>query len=1043
MNRQECINSLQNTYQQQNTDTVSLSKITTEARGAEKTDCLQLLWWTAKINLLMQTFTKNPTTHSSASTQQTTPETIQTVEDTSRTTQAKDYTILWGEILIAVVFAYLVRNILKKFLYLLYDITNSHRITYYKVLLPRGEGKVDREESKEIAKDMKEKIGRMGQVFSNLSRLWALSATDDIMRVIFKKPKISCIYNYEDGRLHFIIATYPEYESIVHSAIGSQYPDASIEVTEKPKIFGKKYNEIIPLESEKQSFYTIKMYKTANDDQMNNIVDAIWSLSKYDTANIVMTVKPVSESRNNQAKKQVSRLYKNLSIDSPRSILRKPRKRIMFLIKWPQKQKNEDDVGIVRMVKAQEDTLNAMAEEAGTRAFETSIMLVISSDDALRAENGLKSVISAYSVYTDEYGNELKYPTTTADIVPWLVKPIRKIMVNNLITHIFYISNIFSINELASLFHFPAKIYNRSDAIQWLDYKVLPAPENIPSFENENGYIITGVIAEKYKNGDIAEILEEDKYLNNKDVGTKKIREEKLVPIEKLSKEQQQKVKVIEQDGQKMAKVTVEKEVKWFKLYNDGIFLGVNIFRNTLSPVYMKRNDRTRHHYMIGKSGTWKSVFLESLARQDARNGDGFCLIDPHGDLAEGILQYIPKERAKDVVYFDAGDELRPMGLNLYEINSLDEADRTVNDATEIFLKMFGPEIFGPRIQEYFKYGSLTLMEDFEDRPTLLDVPRLFTDEAYREYKIKKVTNPVVKNFREKTYNAMGDREKQEIIPYFTSKFVSFNTNRLIRNIIGQTKSAFNFDDIMNNKKILLISLSKGKIGELNAQLLGMIIVSKIYNAAMARARIPEEERKDFYLYVDEFQNFISGTFADILSEARKYRLSLIMAHQYIAQLEWGWSNNIWQDKWWKSDVKAAVFGNVGTMMSFKVGAPDAEFLEKEYVPILAAWDIVGIANYKSYIKLNIDNSTSRPFSMNSVYTKDYKNKKIVPILKEYSAKKYGRKREFIDAEIQARLGLTVDETSLPETTTPQTNTTETQNTQQENTQEKNTTQNQ
>jgi type IV secretory pathway TraG/TraD family ATPase VirD4 len=183
-------------------------------------------------------------------------------------------------------------------------------------------------------------------------------------------------------------------------------------------------------------------------------------------------------------------------------------------------------------------------------------------------------------------------------------------------------------------------------------------------------------------------------------------------------------------------------------------------------------------------------------------------------------------------------------------------------------------------------YNLMTLMEDFEDKPTLLDVPRLFTDDAYREYKVKKVQNPVVKNFREKTYNAMGDREKQEIIPYFTSKFVSFNTNRLIRNIIGQTKSAFDFSDVMNNGKILLISLSKGKIGELNAQLLGMIIVSKIYNAAMARARMAEEDRKDFYLYVDEFQNFISGTFADILSEARKYRLSLIMAHQYIAQLE-------------------------------------------------------------------------------------------------------------------------------------------------------------
>jgi hypothetical protein len=240
--------------------------------------------------------------------------------------------------------------------------------------------------------------------------------------------------------------------------------------------------------------------------------------------------------------------------------------------------------------------------------------------------------------------------------------------------------------------------------------------------------------------------------------------------------------------------------------------LGANIYRNNFSPVYMKREDRTRHHYCIGKSGTGKSVFLQTLARQDIWNGDGLCLIDPHGDLAEDILAYVPKERAKDIVYFDAGNEERPMGLNLYEIATLDEADRTVNDATEIFIKMFGPEIFGPRIQEYFKYGSLTLLEDFEDRPTLLDVTRLFTDEAYREYKVKKVTNPVVRNWREKTFNAMGDREKQEIIPYFSSKFVSFNTNRLIRNIIGQTKSAFTFEDIMDNRKILIINLSKGKI---------------------------------------------------------------------------------------------------------------------------------------------------------------------------------------------------------------------------------------
>lgn len=420
----------------------------------------------------------------------------------------------------------------------------------------------------------------------------------------------------------------------------------------------------------------------------------------------------------------------------------------------------------------------------------------------------------------------------------------------------------------------------------------------------------------------------------------------------------------------------------------------------------MLKKDRTRHYYIVGKSGTGKSVFIDSMVRQDIWAGNGCCVIDPHGDLVESILQYIPKERAKDVVYFDAGNEERPMGLNLYEITSLNQSDRIVNDATEMFLKMFGPEIFGPRIQEYFKYGSLTLLEDMEDPATLLDVPRLFTDETYRDIKVKKVKNPVVRNFWEKTYNAIGDREKQEIIPYFTSKFVSFITNSLIRNIIGQTKSAFNFRQIMDEGKILLVNLSKGKIGELNAQLLGMILVSNIYNAAMSRQDIDEDKRRDFYLYVDEFQNFVTNTFADILSEARKYKLALIMAHQYIAQLDGGGGNNVGESGGGKKSVKDAVFGNVGTMQSFKIGAPDAEFMEKEYAPVLSAQDIVGISNYKAYIKLNINNSTSRVFSMNAINTSDYQNKKAAQILMEYSAKKYGRKKEFVEAEIEARLGI-------------------------------------
>jgi len=291
-------------------------------------------------------------------------------------------------------------------------------------------------------------------------------------------------------------------------------------------------------------------------------------------------------------------------------------------------------------------------------------------------------------------------------------------------------------------------------------------------------------------------------------------------------------------------------------------------------------------------------------------------------------------------------------------------------------------------------------MEDKEEGATLIDVPRLFTDDEFMKYKVSKVKNPVVKAFWEQEYAHTGERERQEMIPYFSSKFGPFITNSIMRNTIGQTKSAFNFREVMDNQKILLINLSKGKMGDLNTQLLGLIVVARIQMAAMSRVDMPEKDRKDFYLYVDEFQNFATDSFCSILSEARKYRLGLIMAHQYIKQLE----------KKQDTSIRDAVFGNVGTLMSFKVGAEDAEYLQKEYSPTLTAEDILGIANYKAYIKLNIKNTTSRPFSLQTIYDMKDANPKIGNIVKEYSRIKYGRKKEFVDEEIAARIGIDIDD---------------------------------
>ena len=1060
----------------------NLSKLTSTAWGAQKTECLKEMGGYSQISVFLSNVDKygserpNSLKNTQASSEQVAPvipsqntqkeEKNQTSSVVSGQNQASDHgqmiqnlktQYLTGEtakivdqgletmhqvgqrigygflVILAII---LLTWIGRVFMRYIYSFLNTSRMIYLKVMLPKTDGKTDREQEKEIARDMKEKVSRMSQLYSGLHKISDLSTKESMMHKIFGKQKLVMIYQYEQGQLSFIIGTYPEYQGIVESAISAQFANCSLERVKKPDPFQKKYSDIMPLEPEKDPVYTIKTFKQVPDDPINNVIDTMSKVSIYDTVTAILVIKPEDSSYNAKRQKAADRLYKNLSLYETtlwsRSTWLNPFKLLSVIFmgrtgKLVANQKEEANVTMVRMVKAKEEALNTIGEEAGNPIYKSGLLIVSSSDVKGQAKQNLKAMESAYNVYTDEYANRLSDDNTKHDMFPWIFQPLWRIGVGYYLTGFFYKYSYFSTNELSSLYHFPDSIYNRSPIIEWMQYKVLPAPANLPQFSDDerNGKVMTGILAEKFKDGNLSDILKD--YTNHRAVTSREIKEEKLTPLAEYqtahpgvisevdSKQIINGLEIITKGEEQFVKEIVDKKTVYgYKLYKNAVLLGTNIYRNQLSPVYMKREDRTRHHYMIGKSGTWKSVFLQTIARQDLWNGDGICLIDPHGDLAEDVLSFVPKERAKDVVYFDAGNEDRPMGLNLYEINSLDEADRTVNDATEIFLKMFGPEIFGPRIQEYFKYGSLTILEDFEDRPTLLDVVRLFTDEAYREVKVAKVTNAVVRNRRERTYNAMGDREKAEIIPYFSSKFVSFNTNRLIRNIIGQTKSAFNFDDVMNNQKILLVNLSKGKIWEMNAQLLGMILVSKIYNSAMGRAKLDPKDRKDFYLYVDEFQNFVSGTFADILSEARKYRLGLIMAHQYIAQLETGKGNG----EWGKSDVKAAVFGNVGTMMSFKIGAPDAEFMEKEYAPLLWPQDIVGIANYKSYIKLNIDNATSKVFSMNSIYTKDYQNKKIAPLLMEYSSKKYGRAREFVDAEISNRLwvGSDIGVDDLPST---------------------------
>lgn len=425
----------------------------------------------------------------------------------------------------------------------------------------------------------------------------------------------------------------------------------------------------------------------------------------------------------------------------------------------------------------------------------------------------------------------------------------------------------------------------------------------------------------------------------------------------------------------------------------EGVILGEVEYRGKKTLVRIKRGDRTRHTYIIGKSGSGKSVLLTQMAMQDIENGEGVGVIDPHGELVEDILEHIPKERADDVVIFDPSDFERPMGLNMLEYETDDQKDFAVQEMVAIFYKLFGEEMIGPMFEHYMRNAMLALMEDKEAGATLIEVPRMFTDDKFRRERVAKVKNLIVKSFWEGEYEqSQQGQQAADMLSYVISKIGRFLTNDIMRNIIGQPKSAFNLRDIMDNQKILLVNLSKGKIGEVNSSLLGLIMVSKIQMAAMARADMAKSDRKDFYLYMDEFQNFATDSIAIILSEARKYRLNLIMAHQYIAQL--AESND--------TKIRDAVFGNAGTMMSFRVGAEDAEFLEKEFTPVFDQNDIINVEKYTANIKLLIDNTASRPFNMKTILPPEG-NHEIVKALKELSRLKYGRDRVEVEADIKER----------------------------------------
>lgn len=423
-----------------------------------------------------------------------------------------------------------------------------------------------------------------------------------------------------------------------------------------------------------------------------------------------------------------------------------------------------------------------------------------------------------------------------------------------------------------------------------------------------------------------------------------------------------------------------------------GLKLGFSSYRGMEVPINMNYSDRSKHFYMIGKTGLGKTNMFQNMIIQDIRNGHGVCYMDPNGDAVEWILRHVPKERAEDVIIFNPADVGRPVGMNLLEFDPKYPEQKTmvINEVISIFDKLYDLKATGgPIFEQYMRNAMLLVMDDPQSGSTLMEIPKVLADAEFRKMKLSRCSNQLVKDFWiNEAEKAGGEAALANMVPYITSKLTQFTSNDIMRPIIGQQTSAFNFRDAMDSRKIVLVTLSKGLLGDMNAMLLGMIISGKIQLAAFSRQNIAENQRVPFYFYVDEFQNFTSKTFATILSEARKYALALNITNQYIDQLD--------------EDTCSAVMGNVGTMLAWRIGSKDAEFLKSEFDPV-SVDDMVNTDKYNFYIRLNIDGATSRPFNAAAYPPEGGDNEQIALAVKQLSRIKYGRDRDLIEEEIRQR----------------------------------------
>ncbi len=784
------------------------------------------------------------------------------------------------------------------------DHRRERDLVFLQVLSPKKESKEDKEvESEQFStgKDFREVLGVMDHLFQSLHAVY----NSRYSRFVRGQHFLSVEYAALAGEILFFVVCPRKIARGVEKLLTSFYPDAIVDEVEDYNIFTPQSMATADILLPSKPWTSVfKTYQHLKSDPLNNITNAFSKLKLDEGAAVQFVLRPAKPGWQAKLQEEATKLI------NPKRRSRNwwnPLTWILAIVDLftpggESGDAKENAPTGERVSQIVEEVSKAVDDKASNQGYHCTIRLLASAGSAPRAGQILDDVAASFAQFTFIRGNSFRRPHLLN----------RKVVVERFIRrcprptpwfHVTAPKLLLGTTELASFFHFPNIKYNKVETIKWQNFKMAPAPKNVPE---------------------------------------------------------------------------------------DGLFLGWNNFRGEKRKIQMKNEDRFRHFYIIGQTGTGKSSIIQLMARQDFNTpGCGVAIVDPHGSLIEDLLPYIPRSRADDVIYFNPADTERPMGLNLLEGKTPEERDLIALDAMNMMV--------------YFRNGCLTLMEDEEEGGAITDLVRLFTDDEWQRFKVAKVKNAVVRSFWDKQMAATWQREKQEMIPYFAAKFGQFTTNTLIRNIVGQTKSAFDVADVMNNGKILLMNLSKGLIGDINSTLLGLIVVSKIQVAAMRRQRQDAAARKDFFLYIDEFQNFVTPSIESILSEARKYRLGLILAHQYIDQLEK-------ESKISGSvSLKGAVFGNIGTMMFYKIGPQDAETCAKEMAPVFSEQDLVNMDAFKGAMKLSIDGQPSRPFSievprpwLDNTFTKDAQAGEA---FKQLSRLKYGRAKEFVDREIMRRIG--------------------------------------